>query len=85
MLRLAQLGIPAVALLGTHMSSAQQTLLHDLPRVLVLMDGDQAGRKAARIIRQRLPSTTVIDLPEDLDPDDLTDQDLAKLRAYLSL
>ncbi len=84
-LRLAQLGIPAVALLGTHLSATQQALLRDLPKVLVLMDGDQAGRKAARTIRQRLPSTTVIDLPEGLDPDDLTDQDLAKLRAYLPL
>ncbi len=79
-LRLAQLDIPAVALLGTHLSPVQQALLQDLPRVIVLMDGDKAGRTAAQVIHQRLPCTTVIDLPEGLDPDDLSDQRLAKIR-----
>jgi DNA primase len=82
-LRLAQLDIPAVALLGTHLSPVQQALLQDLPKVIVLMDGDRAGRKAAQVIHQRLPRTTVIDLPEDLDPDDMSDQKLAKLRHLL--
>lgn len=82
-LRLAQIDIPALALLGIHLSPAQQALLQDLPRVIVLMDGDKAGRTAAQIIHQRLPGTTVIDLPEDLDPDDMSDQKLAKIRDLL--
>lgn len=84
-LRLAQLGIPAVALLGTHLSPTQQLLLTDLPMVVVMMDGDKAGHSAARTIRQRLPRTTVIDLPNGLDPDDLSDDELAKARTYLLL
>lgn len=82
-LRLTQLGIPAVALLGTHLSPGQHALLKDLPRVVVLMDGDKAGRTAAQDIHQKLSSTAVMDLPEGLDPDDLNDQELAKIGEYL--
>ncbi len=82
-LRLAQLGIPAVALLGTHMSPRQQALLLELPRLVLLMDGDKAGRNAAQGIRQRLPRTAVVDLPEGLDPDDLSDHELATIQDYL--
>lgn len=82
-LRLAQLGIPAVALLGAHLAPAQHGLLRDLPRVVTLMDGDKAGRNAATTIRQRLPNVAVIDLPDGLDPDDLADQDLMEVRQLL--
>lgn len=84
-LRLAQLGIPAVALLGTHLSPTQRSLLQDLPTLVILMDGDEAGRNAAATIRQGLPNATVIDLPDGLDPDDLADQDLVKVRQPLFL
>ncbi len=82
-LRLAQLAIPAVALLGTHLSPRQQALLADLPRRVLLMDGDKAGRNAARDIRQRLPKTAVVDLADGLDPDNLSDHELAKIQGYL--
>ena len=82
-LRLQQLGIPAVALLGTHLSAKQQALLWDLSVVVLLMDGDKAGRTAARIIAQQLPATIIVDLPDGLDPDDLRDHELAKLRDRL--
>jgi len=83
-LRLHQLRIPAVALLGTHMSPRQQNLLREVPRVILLMDGDQAGRRAAQVIRGRLPHAVVVDLPEGLDPDDLGDHELAKLERHLT-
>jgi len=83
-LRLTQLGIPAVALLGTHLSARQHQLLKRLPRVVVLMDGDKAGKTAARDIHRRLPGTAaVMNLPEGLDPDDLNDHELAKSEKYL--
>ena len=82
-LRLAQLQIPAVALLGIHLSTAQHNLLEHLPRLVVLMDGDKAGRKAARAISQRLPRAIVVELPEGRDPDDMTDMELAKTRGFL--
>lgn len=84
-LRLAQLGIPAVALLGAHLSPKQQNLLHDLPRVVLLMDGDETGRSAAKKIRQRLPNSRVVDLPEGQDPDDLTNQELVEVGRHLFL
>ncbi|MCP3956610.1 MAG: hypothetical protein GY719_02030 [bacterium] len=84
-LRLAQLGIPAVALLGTHLSPVQRKLLHDLPRVVVLMDGDEAGRNAARAVSMQLANTVAVHLPDGLDPDDLSDQQLARLRGHFLL
>ena len=78
-LRLAQLGIPAVALLGTRLSSRQHKLLYDMPTVVVMMDGDKAGRDATRIINVQLPNTVAVHLPDGLDPDDLSDQELAGL------
>ncbi len=82
-LRLHQLRIPAVALLGTHMSPRQQDLLREVPRVILLMDGDEAGRRAAQVIHGRLPDAVVVDLPEGLDPDDLGDYELAELERHL--
>ncbi len=82
-LRLHQLGIPAVALLGTHMSPRQRALLNEVPRVVLLMDGDEPGRSAARAISQRFPVSVVVDLPDGLDPDDLSDHELAKIERHL--
>lgn len=84
-LRLAQIQIPAVALLGTHLSQTQQELLLQWSKIVLLMDGDKAGRNAALAIRQRLPRTYAIDLPDGIDPDDFSDQELAKIRDYLPL
>ena len=76
-LRLAQIGIPAVGLLGTHLSATQRSLLLDTaPKVIVMMDGDTAGRRATIRIRQALADhvdTSVTNLPDGLDPDDLDD------------
>ena len=78
-MRLAQLGLPAVALLGTHLSEPQRALLAAAPRILLMLDGDPAGRRATRILRKQLrPFTTVrlVHLPDAHDPDDLTDAQL---------
>lgn len=66
-------------MLGTHLSSIQHKLLYDLPKVAVMMDGDKAGREAARVISVQLPNTVAVHLPDGLDPDDLSDQELAGL------
>jgi len=84
-LRLAQLGIPAVALFGVHLSARQQEILHPLANLVVLMDGDKAGRHAAVTIHQKLPNSKVISLPEGLDPDDLADLDLVRIGEHLTL
>lgn len=81
-MRLAQLGVPAVALLGTSSSDRQVELLSARPRLTLLFDGDSAGRRGARELATRLElavDVTIVALPTGCDPDDLSDTDLAKL------
>jgi DNA primase len=78
-MRLAQLNVPAVALLGIHLSPLQLDILKKLPRVVLMLDGDYAGRSATVRVHNTLqPYTKVhcITLPPDQDPDDLTDNAL---------
>ena len=82
-MRLAQIGIPAVALLGIHLSRTQLQLLRQTPHIVLMLDGDQAGRSAGRQIADTLNQYTRslvhrIDLPRDLDPDDLDNSELSR-------
>jgi DNA primase len=75
-MRLAQIGIPAVALLGIHLSRPQRELLRRASPIVLMLDGDPAGRAASRQIADTLNPYTAapvhrIDLPLGLDPDDL--------------
>ena len=81
-MRLAQLGVPAVALLGTQLSAAQHQLLRALPQLTLMLDGDQAGRAATErlfLLLRDTRHTRCIDLPADHDPDDLDDASLSAL------
>jgi DNA primase len=81
-LRLRQVGIPSVALLGTTLFPCQQELLAAAGRVVLMLDGDPAGRAAAQRIREQLRSSTeveLINLPSGLDPDDLPDSEISAL------
>ena len=78
-MRLAQLDVPAVALLGVHLSTHQQQLLADARRIVLLLDGDHAGRSAATRIANSLAHThrvQVVTLDDGQDPDDLPDDAL---------
>ena len=83
-MRLAQIGAPAVALLGTALSSEQAALLASVRRILLMLDGDEAGRIASRELRPRFTraQVAVAELPEGHDPDQLSDHEL---RAYCNL
>jgi DNA primase len=81
-MRLHQLGIPAVGLLGTSLSTAHRELLTPARRVILVFDGDAAGVTAAlraQAILQRQTEVQVLRLPDGADPDDLTDARLAGL------
>jgi DNA primase len=81
-MRLAQLAIPAVALLGTQLSPQQQRLLLPAPRLILMLDGDVPGRLATARLADTLASTTSVHpifLPDGLDPDDLSDRQLRHL------
>ena len=67
-MRLAQLNIPAVALLGIHLSSLQLDILKKISRVVLMLDGDYAGRSATNRVHKTLePYTKVhcITLPHE--------------------
>jgi DNA primase len=82
-MRLAQAGIPgAVALLGTAISDIHTKWLAGASRVLLLLDGDNAGRRASVAIARRLAGSAVIhELAEGQEPEDLSDRQLARLVA----
>jgi DNA primase len=81
-MRLAQIGWPAVALLGTQLSQVQKRLLLQAPRLILMLDGDRAGREATEQFAQTLASQASVHavfLPEPLDPDQLSDRQLRQL------
>jgi len=85
-MRLSQLAVPAVALLGTALSAPQIHLLRKAPRIILMLDGDRAGENAMRRISAELAPITRVQsfhLPEGLDPDDLNDYDLYKVSHLL--
>ena len=87
-MRLAQLNIPAVALLGIHLSPTQRDILQTLQRVILMLDGDRAGRQATIRIQKILEPNTkvnIITLPLNHDPDDLTDDQLSSITKHLFL
>jgi len=80
-LRLHQLDIPSVALLGTSLSATQVELLRPWPAIVVLLDGDATGRRAATQVATRLRARRV-NLPDGRDPADLEDRELRSLLLF---
>ncbi len=81
-MRLSQLKIPSVALLGINLSSTQREILQNISPLFIMLDGDQAGRRAAVRTKDALhhhSNTKIVSLPFTLDPDDLTDIELLNL------
>ena len=76
-LRVHQAGLPwAVALMGVSLSADQENaLLQRFGRVVLLLDGDAAGRAASRAIAARLAgrcSVSVVHVPDGSQPDQLS-------------
>jgi DNA primase len=68
---------------GTKVTAEQRLLLSKFSRVGILFDGDKAGREAAEVLANDLaPFTEVIvhDLPDGVDPDNLTDKQFQKIK-----
>jgi DNA primase len=79
-MRFAQSGIGnAIALLGTSLSPVQAAWLSHAPAVLLMLDADQAGKKAASDIANILQQKTrlfIHELPNEMEPEDLADNQL---------
>lgn len=78
-----QCGFPnVVGLMGSSLSDEQEKLLAQFKRVILLLDGDAAGREATSQIGVRLMRrtfVTALDLPCDGQPDKLSQDGLRRL------
>ena len=83
-MKVTQAGFPCVALMGSAMSKAQEELLREqFGHVIVMLDGDEAGRVAAEGIVDRLQQVVyqveLVELPHGLQPDELSDDEIHAL------
>jgi len=81
-MRLTQINVPALALLGIHLSPTQRQILSEIRKIIIMLDADEAGKQAAIRISNMLAlhsHVSTIQLPDGLDPDDLSDQSLITL------
>jgi len=79
--KVTQAGFPCVALMGSTMSSVQEELIAErFGEVILMLDGDEAGRKAAEEIadrlKQRVFSVVTVDLPDSVQPDQLSIEEM---------
>jgi DNA primase len=71
-----------VALMGSSLSARQEELLRNFSDVVILLDGDDAGREAAKEIAGRLaPSqwVRVISLDDGVQPDQLSSEEIQNI------
>jgi len=78
-------GIAAVSLLGSSLSEVQEELIcQHLPRVVLMFDGDDAGRAATDECLLRLGRrlwVKAISLPDSVQPDQLTSEEIQTMLA----
>lgn len=79
-------GPDAMGLGGKSLTQQQALLLAEASpdEVIVMLDGDEAGREAAGKVAQRISSfasVRIAHLPDGKDPDELTPEELAQVRA----
>jgi DNA primase len=85
-MKVTQAGFPCVALMGSTMSNVQEELIRELfAHVVLMLDGDEAGRGAAEGIADRLRRAVFqvegVSLVDGMQPDQLS---LDELRHLLS-
>ena len=83
-LRVHQAGYPnVVALLGVSLSQVQeQLLLERFPRLVLMLDGDETGRRASQQLATRLKgkvSLSVVEVPNGRQPDQLSREEMESL------
>lgn len=82
-IRVHEAGFPCVALMGSSLSSQQEALLTaHFTGVIVLLDGDEAGKAGTNDCLLRLGRklwVKAVDLPENAQPDKLSTEELQRL------
>lgn len=80
-MKVTQAGFPCVALMGSTMSAEQEELIRQhFGQVVLLLDGDDAGREAAEGIRERLRAAVfqvdLVSLPDGVQPDQYSSEEM---------
>jgi DNA primase len=82
-MKVHQAGFPAVvALMGSSLSDAQAELLGAFERVILMLDGDEAGAEAAPKIAAQLARRLLVriaDVPEGTQPDQLSSEEIQRV------
>ena len=83
-MKVTQSGYRSVALMGSTMSKAQEDLLAEhFGHVVVMLDGDEAGRRATEEIEERLRrivfQVVSVQVPDGSQPDQLADDVIQQL------
>jgi DNA primase len=82
-MKVTQAGFPCIALMGSTMIRAQEKVLEDFAHVVVMLDGDEAGRFAAEDIADRLQRSVyrvdLVELKDGMQPDQLSVDELRRL------
>jgi DNA primase len=72
-----------VALMGDSLSEVQeQLLLERFPQLVLMLDGDQAGRRASQQLAARLwgkVSLSLVEVPSGRQPDQLSSEEIARI------
>jgi len=86
-MKIAQVGFPCVGLMGSTLSEMQETLLGEsFDRLVLLLDGDTAGRGATNDCLLRLGRrcwVRAVCLPDDVQPDQMSPEELAAMLASI--
>jgi DNA primase len=83
-MKVMQAGFPCVALMGSTMSNAQEEIIREhFAHVVVMLDGDEAGRGASEGIVDRLRrvvfQANMVTLDDGVQPDQLSESALCHL------
>jgi DNA primase len=83
-MKVTQTGFPCAAIMGSTMSKKREHLLPEhFGHVMAMLAGDEAGNAAAQGIADRLRQIVyqvdVVDLPEGVQPDQLSGDELHRL------
>jgi DNA primase len=83
-MKVIQAGFPCVALMGSTMSNAQEEIIREhFAHVVVMLDGDEAGRGASETtvdrLRRIIYQVDVVTLSDGVQPDQLSIDELCRL------
>jgi DNA primase len=89
-MKVTEAGFPCVALMGSTMSDAQEELIREyFAHVVVMLDGDEAGRGASENIGERLRRAVyqvdMVALVDGVQPDQLSTKELQRQLTLLQV